>query len=103
MENELDIPLASPSVLSPSNLYSLYLSLSHTHRTHLYIYIYWLQRMQRQCGHEKSNIYIYKYIFAPLIGEHCPSLFLVLVCELYAQYQVAILFLCTDQYLFSMF
>lgn len=40
MENELDIPLASPSVLSPSILYSLYLSLSHTHRTHLYIYIY---------------------------------------------------------------
>lgn len=86
----LDIPLAERlSLFSflPIFIFSLSHTRTHLH-THIYIYIF-AAKNARQCEQKKNT---------PLNGEHCPSF--GLVCELYAQYQVAILYLCIEKYLF---
>lgn len=85
MENELEIPLAERLLRPPSfqSLFFLSVSISHTHTerhtdTHTFMTIYiGCKECKDSVDMKKSNIYIniyiYRYIFAPLIGEHCPS------------------------------
>lgn len=87
MEKGLDVPLAECLSLFSFFLCSLFslsfLSLSHIHTDNQYIDIL-AAKMQ-----DKKE--------APLKGKCCPSLVTGLVYELYAQYQVAILYLCTEK------
>lgn len=95
MEKGLDIPLAER--LSLFSFYSLSFLMhtnthAHTH-PHIYISIYILAAKNARQFEIKNT---------PLNGERCPSFGTLkgLVCELYAQYQVAILYFCTEKYLF---